>query len=728
MKALNLFIVFFLLFSLPNIMLSQNTEIDSLKLVLQSHKKKDTTHVNLLFDLGHLYHRTKPDKAMVYFEESEALADSLNYTLGVASSQYFKGITLAIKTGSKEGVNYIEQSIVNYKKINNNHGLARSYEALGIFSGYNSEFKKAIEYRLKALKIKEEIGDKKGVLNNMFYIAALYKNLGDYTDAFTYYKKTIKLGKEMNNESMVAECYSDMGNIYAHQGNFPLSLENHNKSMDIGREIGDNKVMCDALISIGNVNFEKENYDEAIVFYEKALKVSERENYKEDITKILSNLGAAYSKKKDNSKAIQYFNKVLKKIKEENNKLHVSIVLHNLGMVYSKEKDYNLAYKYLKEAQEISLNIGYKRGLMDSYLGISEVYFNQKKYAKALINAQKGKSLSEQFSSLGDLKRAEDLLYKIYEKIGDYKKAFQSHQQFKTLNDSLFNKENIEKIAQLEAEYKYRQALDSASIKELQLTKTITATNINLEKSQRNYLWAIIGVLIISMLLGSVIFYQKLKNAETKAQNAVIEQKLLRSQMTPHFIFNSLSVLQGMVLNKEYEKSVNYLSKFSKLLRITLENSRDKMVSLSKELTAIQNYLALQNLENNAFQSTVLVEDSIDVSLFEIPPMLIQPFVENAIEHAFEDQETSREIDIKLTYTDKKLICFITDNGIGCESQKMDKKSHKKSLSSSITSERLKMLSKDFKMKGSITVEDRQKFNEQGTIVTIVIPYKILVT
>lgn len=146
------------------------------------------------------------------------------------------------------------------------------------------------------------------------------------------------------------------------------------------------------------------------------------------------------------------------------------------------------------------------------------------------------------------------------------------------------------------------------------------------------------------MLLGSVIFYQKLKNAKTKTQNAVIEQKLLRSQMTPHFIFNSLSVLQGMILNKEDKKSVSYLSKFSKLLRITLENSRDKTVLLSQELKAVQNYLTLQNLENDVYQSTLLVEETIDIPMFEVPPMLIQPFVENAIEHAFTDTNDEKKL------------------------------------------------------------------------------------
>ena len=107
--------------------------------------------------------------------------------------------------------------------------------------------------------------------------------------------------------------------------------------------------------------------------------------------------------------------------------------------------------------------------------------------------------------------------------------------------------------------------------------------------------------------------------------------------------------------------------------------------------------------------------------------MLIQPFIENAIEHAFgnQNQNQNKNIDIHLSYLDEKLSCTITDNGTGIDSKKENKRKDKKSLATTITSERLKLLSKDFKIEGSIRIEDRQKYNEQGTIVTLVIPYKI---
>ncbi|WP_197474583.1 sensor histidine kinase, partial [Tenacibaculum ovolyticum] len=341
-------------------------------------------------------------------------------------------------------------------------------------------------------------------------------------------------------------------------------------------------------------------------------------------------------------------------------------------------------------------------------------------------NILKSKELSDNINLLSYERDVEKILSEIYENKGNYRSALQSHQKYKKLSDSTFNKKNIEKITQLKYEYKYQKSLDSANIRELQLTKTVSVTNKNLEKSQQNLLLGVIAFLVTTLILTAIIFFLKLRNEKSKTQNVIIEQKLLRSQMTPHFIFNSLSVLQGMILNKEEKNAVSYLSKFSKLLRTILENSRHKTVILAKELSAINSYMALQNLDMNPpFEYTLNVDSNINVTNFKIPPMLIQPFIENAIEHAFPDKKEHKKINVTLIFKEEKLICTIEDNGIGIEevNQKLEK--NKNSLATTITSERLAMLSKEFKTEGTIKVQNRKILGEEGTLVTLVVPYKI---
>jgi LytS/YehU family sensor histidine kinase len=316
-------------------------------------------------------------------------------------------------------------------------------------------------------------------------------------------------------------------------------------------------------------------------------------------------------------------------------------------------------------------------------------------------------------------------LSKAYEAKGLFKQALTDYKIHKKINDSLFNKENIQKITALEYDYKYKQELDSAKITELQLKKTVQTTTQDLVKSKQNLLLGIIVFLVVALLMGTIIFFLRLRSEKAKTQNIVMEQKLLRSQMTPHFIFNSLSVLQGMILNKEEGNSVSYLSKFSKLLRTILENSRYKTVSLADELSAVDSYMSLQNLdENPTYVYTLKIDPTIDTAILKIPPMLIQPFIENAIEHAFPNQKVAKQINVTLSFTDEKLVCTIADNGIGINIDPQKIQKNKNSLATKITSERLKILSKEFKTQGNISVKNRATFGEQGTLVTLVIPYK----
>ncbi|MEZ4875750.1 MAG: histidine kinase [Flavobacteriaceae bacterium] len=405
--------------------------------------------------------------------------------------------------------------------------------------------------------------------------------------------------------------------------------------------------------------------------------------------------------------------------------IYISRNLTNIGNTYLTLEKYKLAEEYYKEANLVSLEIDYQIGICNTYRGLAASLFFQKKYDEALKNALKSKELADKLKLMLYKRDINQLLADIYKSKGDYKNALISHQEYKLLSDSIFNKESIEKITQIEYEYKYKQAIDSANIRELKLTKTVLSTAKDLEKTQRNYLWAIIGVLLISIISGAAIFYQKLNNAKAITQNAIVEQKLLRSQMTPHFIFNSLAVLQGMILNKEEGKSVSYLSKFSKLLRLTLENSRDKMVLLSKELEALENYIQLQTLESDQINFSITLAEGIDPSTLKIPPMLIQPFVENAVEHAFKNNPKNRGISLNLSFQNADLTCTIMDNGVGIDAQAQTKNSTKTSLSTVINKERLQFLSKEFKMMGSLQIEDRKKYGEQGTIVTLVLPYQL---
>lgn len=724
--GLRFYLCSFLLCTLLATASAQTNRIDSLTTALKNHQANDTTRVNILNALAFFYSSSDIPKSLEYLREADTIAVAIHFKKGMARSLHINGLIQSSQSNNKKSIELFEMAIQLYEEVNFERGISDCYAAIGLALYNQYHYNKAIENYQKSIAIDGRIGQSKSTAVSLKYIGFCYLDMGDYEKALEYLNNSKTLNEQFGNQSEISSCLNNIGSIYLHKGNYPLALDYYKRSLSIYEALKDTAGISSVLNNTGILYKNNKEYDKAIANYKESLKVHERGVNKKNKALTLNNIGVVYKQKGDYENSILFLTDALNLSKSINDKDNIARCLINMGDVYLAFDDNPIALQKFSEAKEINMEIGSQLGLCYSYLGLAKVYNNQGKNKEALLNALKSKELSKSIGVLDYQRDAYNLLSIIYERLGNYKQALESHQKFKLLNDSLFNKENIEKIAQLEYEYKYKQALDSASIRELKLTKTVMTTSQDLAKTRQNYLWAVIGILMISSLLGSVVFYQKFNTIKVKNQNIITEQKLLRSQMTPHFIFNSLAVLQGMILNKEENKSITYLSKFSKLLRIVLENSRDTVVPLAQELDAINHYMTLKNLDTDPpYDYRLEVDNNIEFNLFLIPPMLIQPFIENAVEHAFTDGQDHREIKVRLTFEDKKLSCTITDNGIGIDAMPKKATTNKKSLATTITAERLQLLSKDFQGQSAITIEDRKKYQQQGTKVTLFIPYKI---
>jgi len=729
MKIINSTILLFFSLSLSTTILSQNTRIDSLKIDLENHKQNDTIRANLLIGIAESYFTTNIDSTQTYLTRAKIISTNLNYIKGKGDIFRLLARLEYMKSNYLKSIDFLKQSLTNYNLINSKEGAARVYIGLGINYSDLSKYEEAIIAYQKAEKIYQLLKNKIGIATCQMNMAIVYSELGKYDKSISIYKQVIALSNDIQDEIGVAYANTNLGEIYQEQGNYPLALKHFYKALSLRKKAADYVELTYTLHGLGEVYFAMQKYDKALAFFEKSLKHALQTDDKNNIVANNSCIGDIYLAKNDYENALRYYKYSLNISLEINNLKRIANSHNRIGNINLLLGKPALALKSFTQAIQISKKTNNQKIIADSYIGIAEAYLSRKEYQKAISYVKQGNHIANDLELLTVQKKAAYILNTIYKAIKNYKKALQNHERYKQLSDSILNKENIEKIAQLEYEHKYKQALDSASIRELKLTKTVLATSQDLEKSQRNYLWAIIGVLLISIILGTVIFYQKLKNAKSKTQNAIIEQKLLRSQMTPHFIFNSLSVLQGMILNKEDKSAILYLTKFSKLLRTILENSRHKTVALSQELSAINDYMALQNLDvKPPYNYTLLVASNINKKAVKIPPMLIQPFIENATEHAFPNNKENKEISVALKFEDETLVCTIIDNGIGIKIENQNTYRNKTSLATTITSERLKMLSQDFETPASLSIENRSIFGELGTLVTLVIPYKIELT
>jgi tetratricopeptide (TPR) repeat protein len=444
-------------------------------------------------------------------------------------------------------------------------------------------------------------------------------------------------------------------------------------------------------------------YQDGVIFCEKASRVFRKQDSIE-LQKLCFKWGMMYYHTDQYQKAYETYNKItLPKYR------NLNLFTNNYALTLMGLEKWDEASFYLKKSIAQFKAQNNTEQLNFTYSNASTVSLRQEKWEESKKYLDSASSGLNKDSSLRARKFIYSNYFNLYQFQGNEFEAKRYLELISEVNEDIYRTKINEKI----------HALETSNTREDQLKEKIRS-------SEKQNLWGAIVSLLALIGFISTIFYFKYKNVKSAHEKSVTEQQLLRSQMTPHFIFNSLSVIQGMILNKEDKKAVKYLSKFSKLLRLILESSREKIVAVKEELLALQSYVELQNLSRlQPFEYCVEIDESINEEDIFIPPMLIQPFIENAIEHGFKEHIDNPKIKIELTTKESVLICTIKDNGIGINATKNTTKSHKNSLATKITSERLKMLSKDFKVESSLILEDREKYNEKGTQVTLMIPYKI---
>jgi len=243
------------------------------------------------------------------------------------------------------------------------------------------------------------------------------------------------------------------------------------------------------------------------------------------------------------------------------------------------------------------------------------------------------------------------------------------------------------------------------------------------------WFWSIIVFVLLS--IGVYIMVSYIRQLKISERNVLLEQKLLASQMNPHFIFNSLSAIQSFMYNNEAEEAGNYLASFSRLVRLILENSRSEWIPIDREVQTLKLYLNLQQLRfTGKFDYAVNVDPRINTTICHIPPMLAQPFIENSIEHGIMHKKGKGNIEVTFTLADGLIRIDVVDDGVGLEQSAIINRNREKhtSFATSITRERLEKMKRRGNRNVGITISSRnQTEGNSGVMVTLYVPYKLII-
>jgi len=582
------------------------------------------------------------------------------------------------------------QYLVNlYEKNQYLQGESYALNAIGIYCRNTSQYDKAILYHNKALEKAKEAGNKELRVNSLNMLGVVYRRIDDIRTALDYHQEALALAESIENrtesvQKSIAVSLNSMGNIFLVLEQYDLAVQRFTKSMKIEESVGNKLGLA---INYHNIGYAKEatgDLEGALLDYKESLRYNTEID--SDLGRVICNntIGRIYIKQKKYGEAIDIISSTLESAKGLRDKFHLSGVYTNLGWAYLEMNNNAQAKKYLNEALAISKEYNLKSSIAESYTHLARLAEKEKQYKKALDYQKQSYALNEEITNEKNFKYVNDLIVK-YDK-----------EKFNTQIENL-EKEN---------------------------------ENVKLTLKRNKSIWITSSIVLAFLAIMIYILYrQRLLNNEKKI--LTLEQDMLRSQMNPHFVFNSLNSIKQYIIANEQKNAVHYLNKFAKLIRKILDASRVKVVSLADELETMDLYMSIENIRfSNEINFEVLVDEKINLDQIKIPSLILQPFLENALWHGLSSKKGQKNIKLSVETTEEAAVKIsIIDNGIGREAAKKiadDKFVKRKSIGIALTKSRMSNFVKDFKNNFSVYFIDLkdEAGNPSGTEVVLQIPLK----
>ncbi len=513
-------------------------------------------------------------------------------------------------------------------------------------------------------------------------------------------------------DNALARAYASAGVVYSEQNNYSRALEQYFKALKTYQKTGHRQGIAKAYNNIAVVYKSEGNFEKALSYLEKAYGI-QRAIGEQSAPVTLTNLGAIYAQMGNGLKALEYYKKA-EKMFTADNKRGQALLYNYLGDYFRTVRQPAPAREYYSKA------IALYRAL-DNRFGTALVLYNTALLEDALGNtsgalalAVESLGLATAIGTLDQIAQSEKLASDLYAKLGEPTQALAHFKAYVSAKDSLENRENAKKSvrAEMDFEYEKKEALYKEQAK----------------RHQQFLLFLIIGGLLLLTLI--FVTYNRLqikRRLTLQKEVAEYEQKALHLQMNPHFVFNCLGSISSFIVQNGTDSAIRYLSKFSKLMRLTLEYSKGSLIPIDKEIEGLRNYLELEQLRfNQKFHFAISASGEIEDDM-ALPPLLIQPFVENAILHGMVPKEGEGSIKVRFDVRGNQLVCMITDDGIGYQKSRALKEKSvtaHQSMALDITKKRLEMMEATTSQSAQVTIEETKDGNGQptGTRVTISLP------
>lgn len=548
-----------------------------------------------------------------------------------------------------------------------------------------------------------------------------YLILGEYEKALDYLNKAEKFlentEKSKKNQEALAKNYGTKGIIFSEQNQYANALNYDFKALKIYENLNNKPQLSKIYNNIGVIYRSINDEENALQYFRKAYQI-QKENQDAALAVSCSNIGLILLHQNKLDEAKKFFDESFAEFQKNENPRALGELYNNLSRFYLVKSDQENAEKNLLKAEETFLSIEDKFGVSDTYLLLAELYFSQNLLDKSLEFSKKSLALAKELDLPETKMNNEKLHSEIFEKQGNKDLAFLHLKNYEQEKENLAVQENARERIKTELNFQY----EKNKIEEKELA------------SREKLKW-FFGLIILGILgISGFLYYRNRvskKNILLQKQLAEFQHKALHLQMNPHFVFNCLAAISAFVMQNDKEEAVKYLAKFSKLMRLTLDFSKESEIPIDKEIEALQNYLELEQLRfKNKFDFKIYKSSEIEDDTV-LPTLLLQPYVENSIIHGVVPKAEKGFIEVNFTQTENFLICEIIDNGIGIETSKNLKENSvtaHKSMALEISKKRLEAIEALNKKNVAQNISEIKDENGKsiGTKVVLTLPLQFI--
>lgn len=546
------------------------------------------------------------------------------------------------------------------------------------------------------------------------------------------FRKSIAVDKLIHNFRGLAYSQVELGKILTVQGNYELAIEALYQALKAYETIRDYKGAANTYVNIGRIYLRQNQGGKAFEFFSKGYKAYELVHYTKGMVDALDKMSSVYYEGGNMPEALIYMHRItdlFAEVPPADMGPHLLMYYRVSGKIHQLEGRPDSALYCYKKGLDLALEQDLTYELSGKHRFVASAYKDKKQYDRAIYHATEALRIARMTHSLDEEYKSARSLYELYARTGNHEKALRMHELSVLMGDSIRRQEDEARVVRQQFKYEFEKKELLAKVRNEQY---ISALTLEAErKNARKNFWLLAMAACLSLLAGAAFFvfkYLRQKNVIAGQKANLFRQKLLLSQMNPHFIFNSLNAIQSYIFRQDGMQASVYLSQLARLMRMILEFSRKDTISLASELEFLKLYLELQSLRLDHRFSYEILSDEPEPDLVSVPPMLAQPFIENAIEHGFTAHTVNGRVLVRISREGNFLRYTIEDNGKGLRKEEHDQGSQKshESLAVKITTERLETLFTGQPERSRIEITDRLSAGEteSGVRITFLIPTK----